>query len=275
MPRADGLSGPNATFGAPVRRREDPRLLTGRGRYVSDVDLPRLLHVAFVRSTHAHARLRAIDVTAAAAHPGVVAVVTGRDASFPGVRIRARSALPGYVETEQPILAWPVVRFAGEAVAMVAGADRYAVEDAAARVIVDYEPLPAVIDALIATREDSPLVHDAAPRNAFLVRRFQQGEVDSALASSATVVERTFRTNRQCAAPMEGRGGVAEWSAPERKLTLWSGTQVPHLVRHLLAEILDLPENRIRVIAPDVGGGFGVKAVLYPARHAAPPSTCR
>ena len=264
MPRPDGPSGSNATFGAPLRRREDPRLLTGRGRYVSDVELPRLLHVAFVRSTHAHARLRAIDVTAAAAHPGVVAVVTGEDARFPDVRIRARSALPDYVETEQPILAWPVVRFAGEALAMVAGVDCYAVEDAAARVMVDYEPLPAAIDALTATREGAPLVHDALRRNAFLVRRFQQGDVDSALASSATVVERAFRTNRQCAAPMEGRGGVAEWSALERKLTLWSGTQVPHLVRHLLAEILGLAENRIRVIAPDVGGGCGVKAVLYP-----------
>ena len=114
MRRPDGPSGSNATFGAPIRRREDPRLLTGRGRYVSDVDLPRLLHVAFVRSTHAHARLRAIDVSAATAHPGVVAVMTGRDARFPDVRIRARSALPGYVETEQPILAWPVVRYAGE-----------------------------------------------------------------------------------------------------------------------------------------------------------------
>ena len=264
MPRPDGPSGSNATFGAPIRRREDPRLLTGRGRYVSDVELPRLLHVAFVRSTHAHARLRAVDVTAAAAHPGVVAIMTGRDARFPDVRIRARSALPGYVETEQPILAWPVVRYAGEALAMVAGADRYAVEDAAARVMVDYEPLPAAIDALNAMREGAPLVHDAVRRNAFLARRFQQGDVDSALASSATVVERAFRTNRQCAAPMEGRGGVAEWSAPERKLTLWSGTQVPHLVRHLLAEILGLAENRIRIIAPDVGGGFGVKAVLYP-----------
>src|SRR4030095_12774464 len=102
MPRPDGPSGSNATFGAPVRRREDPRLLTGRGRYVSDVELPRVLHVAFVRSTHAHARLRAIDVTAAAAHPGVVAVVTGSDASFPNLRIRARSALPDYGENEQP-----------------------------------------------------------------------------------------------------------------------------------------------------------------------------
>src|SRR4029453_14485621 len=195
-------------FGAPVRRREDPRLLTGRGRYVSDVELPRVLHVAFVRSTHARARLRAIDVTAAAAHPGVVAVVTGQDARFPDVRIRARSALPDYVEPEQPILAWPAGRSAG--------APR---EGAARGVGAAAEPPPAPIDALTATREGAPLVHDGVRRNAFLVRRFQQGDVDSALASSATVGERAFRTNRQCAARMEGRGGVAEWSALERKLT--------------------------------------------------------
>jgi aerobic carbon-monoxide dehydrogenase large subunit len=247
-----------------VRRREDPRLLTGRGRYVSDVELPRLLHVAFVRSVHAHARLRAIDVTAAAAHPGVVAVLTGRDPAFADVCIRARSALPGYVETAQPVLAWPVARHAGEALAAVVGPDRYDVEDAAAMVRVDAEALPAAVDLLKAQREDSPLVHEAARGNALLVRRFQGGDVEAALASAAAVVERSFRTNRQCAAPLEGRGGVADWSAPEGKLTLWSGTQVPHLARHLLAEILGLPENRLRVVAPDVGGGFGVKAILYP-----------
>jgi len=252
------------TVGAPVRRREDPRLLTGRGRYVGDVELPRLSHVAFVRSAHAHARLREIDAVAAAASPGIVAVLTGRDPDFASLRIRARSALPGYVETEQPILAWPVARFAGEAVAAVVGADRYGVEDAASLVRVDYEPLPAAVDVLKATRDAAPRVHEAAPGNAFLSRRFQGGDVEAALAGAAAVVERTFRTNRQCAAPLEGRGGIADWSAGEGKLTLWSATQVPHLVRHLLGEVLGLAENRIRVVAPDVGGGFGVKAILYP-----------
>src|SRR5262245_62691309 len=251
-------------FGAPILRREDARLITGRGRYVGDVELPRMLHAAFVRSAHAHARLRTIDVTEASARPGILAVLTGKDSGFAGVGIRARSALPGYVETEQPILAWPVARHTGEALAVVVGADRYDVEDAATLVRVDYEPLPAAVDLLGATRDGAALVHAALRGNAFLVRRFQQGDVEAVLASAATVVERTFRTNRQCAAPMEGRGGVADWNAAEDKLTLWSGTQVPHLVRHLLAEILGLAENRIRVVAPDVGGGFGLKAVLYP-----------
>jgi carbon-monoxide dehydrogenase large subunit len=252
------------TVGAPVRRREDARLLTGRGRYVGDVELPRLLHVAFVRSAHAHARLLRIDTTTAVSSPGVVAVLTGADTVVARCRIRARSALPGYVETEQPVLAWPVVRHAGEAVAAVVGTDRYAVEDAATRVSVEAEPRAAAVDLEQASRDGVPLVHDTVPGNVFLARRFQSGDVETALAGAAAVVERTFRTNRQCAAPLEGRGGIADWSAADGKLTLWSGTQVPHLARHLLAEILGLAENRIRVIAPDVGGGFGLKAILYP-----------
>jgi aerobic carbon-monoxide dehydrogenase large subunit len=251
-------------FGAAVRRREDPRLLTGRGRYTSDVELPRLLHVAFVRSAHAHAHVRGIDTAAAAAAPGVITVLAGADPLVARHRVRARSALPGYVETEQPVLAWPTARHAGEALAAVVAVDRYLAEDAAARVGVDYEPLPAAVDVLAATRDGAPLVHEGARGNRFLSRRFEQGDIDAALRGAAAVIERAFRTNRQCAAPLEGRAGVADWSGVEGKLTLWSGTQVPHLARHLLAELLGLPENRVRVVAGDVGGGFGVKALLYP-----------
>jgi aerobic carbon-monoxide dehydrogenase large subunit len=251
-------------FGVPVLRREDRRLVTGRGRYVSDVVLPGMLHVAFVRSVHAHARVRAIDRDAALATPGVVAVVTGDDVAIAKHRIRARSALATYVETDQSLLAWPRARHVGEAVAAVVALDPYRAADGAASVGVDYEPLPAVVDPVAATAADAPRVHDAVAGNVFLSRRFQNGDVDAALARAAAVVERTFRTNRHMAAPLETRGGVAGWNAAEGKLTLWSGTQVPHLVRHLLAAILDLPENPVRVVAPDVGGGFGVKTILYP-----------
>jgi carbon-monoxide dehydrogenase large subunit len=253
-----------AIFGAPVRRREDPRLITGRGRYVSDVAPPGVLHVAFVRSAHAHARLRAIETGAAARLGGVVAILTGQAEFIARTRIRARSALPGYVETEQPVLAWPIVRHAGEAIAAVIAADRYTAEDAAEQVRVDYEPLAAVVDVADAARDGASPVHDALAGNLFLTRRFEAGDVEAALARAAAVVTRTFRTNRQCAAPLEGRGGVADWDVAEGRLTLWLGTQVPHLARHLLAELLELPESRVRVVAPDVGGGFGVKAVLYP-----------
>jgi carbon-monoxide dehydrogenase large subunit len=223
-----------------------------------------MLHVAFVRSVHAHAALHAVDTATAVGMPGVVAIVTGRDPSVARIRVRARSALPGYVETEQPVLAWPVTRHVGEAIAAVVAADRYTAEDAAATVSVDYEPLAAAVDVLQATGEGAPRVHEAARGNRFLSRRFEHGDVEGALREAAVVVERAFRTNRQCAAPMEGRAGVADWSAADGKLTLWSGTQVPHLARHLLADLLGLPENRVRVVAGDVGGGFGVKAILYP-----------
>ncbi|HET7343085.1 MAG TPA: xanthine dehydrogenase family protein molybdopterin-binding subunit, partial [Methylomirabilota bacterium] len=167
-------------------------------------------------------------------------------------------------ETEQPVLAWPIVRHVGEALAAVVATDRYAAEDAAARVRVDCQPRAAVVDVTTAAADGAPLVHEQAAGNLFLARRFDAGDVDTALARAAAVVARTFRSNRQCAAPLEGRGGVADWNAAEGKLTLWAGTQVPHLARHLLAELLALPESRVRVVAPDVGGGFGVKAVLYP-----------
>ena len=255
-PRTGGI------LGARVPRKEDPRLITGQGRYVSDLELARMLHVAFVRSPHAHARVRGVATASATAHPGVLAVVAGDDPVVARHRIRARSALPTYVETEQPVLAWPKVRYSGEAVAAVVAADRYVAEDALGLVAVDYEPLPVTVDVLD-TRERAT-VHDEAPGNVLLSRRFEQGDVQAALAASAVVIERTFRTNRQTAAPLEGRAGVADWSAAEGKLTLWSGTQVPHLARHGLAEILGLPENRIRVVAPDVGGGFGLKGILYP-----------
>ena len=250
-------------FGAPMPRKEDARLVAGRGRYVTDVELPRLLHVAFVRSVHAHARIRGVDTAAAAAAPGVVAVATGADPDVAPHRVRARSALPSYVEIGQPILAADRARFAGEAVAAVVARDRYAAEDAAALVAVDYEPLPAVVD-VVSARGHAAVLHDAAPDNVLLARRFEAGDVDAALAGAAAVVERAFRTNRQTAAPLEGRAGVADWSAAGGKLTLWSGTQVPHLARHGLAELLGLAESRIRVVAPDVGGGFGLKAILYP-----------
>jgi carbon-monoxide dehydrogenase large subunit len=254
---------PSGVFGAPLPRKEDARLVAGRGRYVTDVELPRMLHVAFVRSPHAHARIRRIDAAAARAAPGVAAVVIGADPDVAPHRIEARSALPGYVMTGQPILAWPEARFAGEAIAAVVARDRYAAEDAAALVAVEWEPLPAALDIVDPSRGGA-IVHEAAPGNVLLARRFESGQVDATLAAAAAVVERVFRTNRQTAAPLEGRAGVADWSPGEGKLTLWLGTQVPHLVRHALAEMFALPENRIRVVAPDVGGGFGMKAVVYP-----------
>ncbi len=248
------------SIGTSPRRKEDHRLLTGRGRFVSDLQLPRMRHVAFVRSQYGHALITSIETGDLDLddHP----VFTSDSTGF-HLGLRAQSALPGYVETEQPALARGKARFAGEAVAAVVADDRYQAEDAAESIVVSYEPLPVTVRAW-----DAPAhpVHDAAQDNVLLSRTFESGDVDAALAGATVVVRRELVTNRHGGNPMEGRAGVTLWegSPSEGQLTFWSGTQIPHLVRNMLAELLEIPESRLRVIAPDVGGGFGTKAVLYP-----------
>ncbi|WP_308819380.1 xanthine dehydrogenase family protein molybdopterin-binding subunit [Pseudonocardia alni] len=245
------------SLGRNVRRKEDHRLITGRGRFVTDVELPRMRHVAFLRSPYGHARITGTDT--AAAREGGFGVFTGTD--FAHVELRAQSALPSYVETAQPVLAHEKVRFAGEAVAAVVARDRYRAEDGLELVTVDYEPLAP---AVCAWETPSAPVHAEAPDNVLLERRFDAGDVDGVLASAALVVERELITNRHAGNPMECRAGVAVWDPGDGKLTFWNGTQVPHIARNLIAELMGLPESKVRVIAPDVGGGFGVKAVIYP-----------
>ncbi len=254
------------SLGSSLPRKEDYRLLTGRGRYVSDLVVPGMLHAAFVRSPFAHAMVNGVDASAALAVPGVVTVLTADDPKVLGVRITARSELASYVETSQPVLAWPKARFAGEAVAVVVATDRTVAADASELVDVTYEPLPVVVDPRAATEagEAGAVVHKAAPDNVYVRRRFEGGDPDAALAASHLVLERSYRINRQAAAPIEGRAAVASWDPGDRSLTLWSSTQIPHVTRHALAVLLGLAEHHIRVVAPDVGGGFGVKASVYP-----------
>lgn len=245
----------NGSLGRSVRRKEDQRLVTGHGRFVTDLELPRMRHVAFLRSPMAHARITGVDTSQATG----VRVFTGAD--FAEVELRAQSALPSYVETGQPVLAHDKVCFAGEAVAAVVAADRYRAEDGCEMVEIDYDPLPPTVCAWEPPREP---VHPQAPDNVLLERTFEAGEVDETFAGAAVVVERDLITNRHSGNPMECRAGVAVFDAADRTLTFWNGTQVPHIVRNMIAELMDLPEGNVRVIAPDVGGGFGVKAVLYP-----------
>ena len=249
-----------------VPRKEDFRLLTGRGRYVSDLVVPGMLHAAFTRSPYAHAVVSGVDAAAALAVPGVVTVLTAEDPLVVGVRITARSQLESYVETSQPVLAWPKARFAGEALAVVVATDRTIAADAAELVDVTFEPLPVVVDPLAAmdVTGSGAVVHKAAPDNVYLRRRFEGGDPDGALAASHLVLDRTYRINRQAASPIEGRAAVASWDPGDRSLTLWTSTQIPHVTRHALAVLLGLAERHIRVVAPDVGGGFGVKASVYP-----------
>ncbi|MDT7563989.1 MAG: aerobic carbon-monoxide dehydrogenase large subunit [Pseudonocardiales bacterium] len=248
-------------LGTSPRRKEDQRLVTGHGRFVGDLVLPRMRQVAFLRSPVAHAEITAVH-TEAAREAGY-RVFTGAD--FAAVALRAKSALPSYVETEQPVLAHSRVRFAGEAVAAVVAADRYLAEDGCELVEVDYEPLTVTVCAWAESAQTSAApLHADAPDNVLLARTFDAGSVTDAFAAADVVVRRELVTNRHAGNPMECRAGVALWEPADRKLTFWSSTQVPHLVRNMIAELLELAEGNVRVIAPDVGGGFGVKAVLYP-----------
>ena len=247
----------------PIVRVEDAALVSGRGRFLGDVALPGTLAAAFVRSPHAHARVLEVDVSAAIAQRGVVAALSGRDLAHETKPIRVRMTHPGYRPTEWPVLAPSTVRFVGEPVAVVVATDRYLAEDAAEGVVVSYEPLTAVpgIDAALDPRR--PRVHEHLVDNVLFRFEGRTGDVDACFANAAVTIEETFRHDRCVAAPMEGRGALA---IPEDGggVTLWSSTQIPHLVRTAVAECLGLPETRVRVITPDVGGGFGVKMHLYP-----------
>lgn len=251
----------NESVGRAVQRKEDYRFLIGRGHYVSDLRLPGTRHVAFLRSPLAHAKINSIDISSALEADFVEAIFTGESDPFKSVSLIARSALPSYIETAQPILAWDKVRFSGEPIAAVVATDRYLAEDGLELIEVEYERLPANVSAWSTPAE--PL-HKEALDNVLLERRFQSGDVKDALAGAEVVIERELISNRQGGNPLECRAGVALFEPGDGTLQFWSGTQVPHLVRNALAELMGMSEAKIRVVAPDVGGGFGTKAALYP-----------
>jgi carbon-monoxide dehydrogenase large subunit len=254
-------------MGARVRRVEDPRLLLGKGRYVDDVQLPGTLALAFVRSPYAHARLGRIDSGAAKAHPGVVTVLTGADVAGVVKPLRVEydpAKAPNNKPCDWPVLAQDKVRFVGEAVAAVVATNRYVAEDAAALVEVDYEPLDAVWDVEKALENGTPLVHEEWGSNVMESVKAEIGEVAKAFQNAHCVVSERFTTGRHMALPMETRGCIANYEVGTESLTIWSSTQVPHLLRSRLASLIDYPEHHIRVIAPDVGGGFGQKAHVFP-----------
>ena len=259
--------GTGKMVGAEVRRVEDPRVLLGKSQYVDDLALPDAVAVAFVRSPHAHARILSIDAHAAAARADVQMVLTGADIAEGVKPLRVEydpAKAPTHKACDWPVLARDKVRFVGEAVAAVVATDRYAAEDAAALVEVDYDPLPVVHDAEQALEPDSPLVHEEWDDNVMQTLRAEIGEVATAFQDAECVVSEHFTTGRHTALPMETRGCVAAFEPATDTLTVWSSTQVPHVLRSHLALVLDFPEHHIRVVAPDVGGGFGQKAHLFP-----------
>ena len=245
-------------IGARVPRKEDARHLVGKARFVGDLSFPGLWEVAFVRSPLAHARIRSITVPER--HTGCV--FTARD--MEGVRpIRAESSLPTYKSSDYPPLARGKVRFAGECVALCIAPTRAEAEDVAEEVALDLEPLPAITDSLAARRPGAPRVHDEWDDNLFLTT-FVDADVASVKARAAVVVEREYRTARQCMAPMEGKAVLALHDERDHQLVVYTSTQVPHLIRTGLSQLLGLDQADVRVIAPDVGGGFGYKCVLQP-----------
>jgi carbon-monoxide dehydrogenase large subunit len=257
-------------MGAEIKRKEDPRLITGTSTYVGDIALPGMHHVAFVRSPHAHARIRAIDTRAAQARPGVVAVVTGRDLAAQVAPLPLASASAeggsGAGGPGRGHLALSVdrVRHVGEAVAAVVATTEAGAVDAVGEVVVDWEPLPAVTDPFQAMADGVAPLHDDAPRNVEHENRITAGDPDGAFARAHRVVRQRMVNQRLCGVPLEGRACVAAPDAASGGITVWSTTQAPHGLRKDIAQALRLAESQVRVIAPEVGGGFGVKFGLYP-----------
>jgi carbon-monoxide dehydrogenase large subunit len=258
--RTDGR---NATYvGQALRRKEDPPLITGRGRYTDDHVLPGMLHAAIIRSPEAHARIVSIDVSAALERPGVHAVVTGEDLNV-GAPLPCAWVPPG-VEVNTPDH-WPLakgaVKHVGDPVAVVVGEDRYAVADATEDVIVEYDPLPVVVDPEAALADGADLVHEQFGTNRIHQWSLGGEDVEQVLEQSDVVVERRIVNHRTSGAPIEPRAVLADFRSGELHVT--SSTQVPHFLRLFLALLLGISEDNIRVVAPDVGGGFGAKLQIY------------
>jgi carbon-monoxide dehydrogenase large subunit len=255
------------TFGRSTPRLEDPALLRGKGQFVDDIRLPGTLHAAFVRSPHAHAAIGGIDAAAALAAPGVIAVLTRADLLPYLSSDRLVVALPDRSyrqERHRPILAGDEVVYVGEPIAVVIAEDRYLAEDAVALVDIDFDPLPALSDCREALADGAAPVHRNAPHNLLAEFDTAYGDVEGAFRTATHVFGERFWVHRGCAHSMEGRGCVATVDPVEDRLTLWSSTQTPLTAARLLSDLLGREESRLRVLAPDVGGGFGPKLVFYP-----------
>ena len=256
---------PSAMVGARIRRREDPRLITGRATYVDDVKLVGMVHAAFIRSPYAHAKILRLQMAKAKAHPGVLAVFSGADLHAAGMTASLPVAhkLPDLKTPPHYPLAVDEVRFVGEAVAVVVASDPYVARDAAELVEVEYDELPVVVDLEKATVSGAPLVHAALGTNVAYAMPFKAGDPDGAFASADVVVKRRLINQRLAPVPIETRGVVAQWDAGAGRVTIHSSTQIPHLLRTQLSLVLGLAENKVRAIAPEVGGGFGSKLNVY------------
>ncbi len=251
-------------IGARINRFEDARLLVGAGSFVDNRQVPGLLHVALKRSDQPHARILGCDTSGAAEMPGVVGVFTAQDLEGMITPIRATSRMKGYQSTLLHALATNKFRYVGEPVVAVVAENRYMAEDAVEKIVVECEPLPSLIDPEKSAGKDAALLHEEMASNILAVREFTRGDVDGVMAGAAVKVGGRFRFHRRSPVAMENRAYQAEYSHADRSLTLYSTTQVPGIIRDALVQVLGMPGNKLRVIAPDVGGGFGGKTSLYP-----------
>jgi aerobic carbon-monoxide dehydrogenase large subunit len=251
--------------GRPIRRNEDERLVRGLGRFFDDVEAPGALEVAFARSTFAHARIRPLDVSAARAHPGVAAVYTHADLGKHDIELPLMIPHHSMAHPKtQPLLARDQVHYVGQTIAMVVAESRYVAEDALELIQIEYEPLPAIVDIEAALKEGSPLVHDDAPGNvaAHLVQSV--GDPDGAFAQAEVVFSERYAVERSAGMALETRGVLARFDPRTRELAVWDTTQMPPTIRGSLGSLFEIPYNKVRVITPDMGGGFGTKVMLYP-----------
>jgi carbon-monoxide dehydrogenase large subunit len=259
-------------IGARIQRREDPKLITGHGNFIDDVKLVNMAHMSIVRSPHAHARIRSIDTSAARASKGVVAVLTAAD--FKSVILGPLPVTNAFVPDKKqvpeqfPIAADEAV-YAGEPVAVVVADDRYLADDAAQLVVVDYEPLPAVMDLEKAMELGSPLVKSDRPDNIGWDAAFPAGDIDAVFAEAEVVLKQRIGQQRVFPTAMETRGCVADYVPYDNRCTLWTSTQVPHFIRLFVSGALGVPESQFRVVSHDVGGGFGAKLRPYPEEYLA------
>src|SRR5262249_51710179 len=258
------LDRPNSYIGRSVPRPNLARLTQGRAQYVSDVTLPRMGHVAFVRSPYAHARIRTIDVAAAKKAPGVIAVVTGAElAAVITPWVGVLTHLKGIKSAPQHAIAVERACWQGEAVCAVVARTRAEAEDACELVTVDYEELTPVTDAETALDPATPVIHESLGDNLTFERKHEAGEVDKGFQEADEVVETTFRFGRHTGVTNEPRAIVADWNAGEQRLTVYQGTQAPHMMQNLFAKHLGLEEHQVRVLTKDVGGTFGIKVHTY------------
>lgn len=253
-------------IGAAVKRREDPRFITGYGQYTDDIKLPGMQYMAILRSPYAHAKITSIDTSKARALPGVSAVYTGKDlqgkvGNMPPVFIipDANFKFPAY-----PVMAIDRVRYTGDAVAAIVADDPYTARDALDAIVVDYEPLPVVTNEEEALKPGAPQLHDDVPNNELYHWKIVGGDVDAAFRDAEVVVKQRFIQQRLVPNAMETRGAVARWDPGMQELTLWVTSQNPHIARYVVSLLSGIPENRIRVLSRDVGGGFGSKIDAYP-----------